>query len=92
MNWLDYANKTTALSGKWGYYNGWLCCKIWKWQWICRTQRLHDENTNGFSDYAIENLMKGKIVTTAYGKVKYNSKSGILTTFYPDGRIKEEVL
>ena len=46
----------------------------------------------GFSDYIIENLMKGKIVTTAYGKVKYNSKSGILTTFYPDGRIKEEVL
>lgn len=46
----------------------------------------------GFSDYTIENLMKGKIVTTAYGKVKYNSKSGILTTFYPDGRIKEETL
>ena len=46
----------------------------------------------GFSDYIIENLMKGKIVTTAYGKVKYNSKSGILTTFYPDGRIKEETL
>lgn len=46
----------------------------------------------GFSDYAIENLMKGKVVTTAYRKVKYNSKSGILTTFYPDGRIKEEVL
>ena len=46
----------------------------------------------GFSDYTIENLMKGKIVTVAYGKVKYNSKSGILTTFYPDGRIKEETL
>lgn len=46
----------------------------------------------GFSDYIIENLMKGKIVTTAYGKVKYDSKSGTLTTFYPDGRIKEEVL
>lgn len=46
----------------------------------------------GFSDYIIENLMKGKIVTVAYGKVKYNSKSGILTTFYPDGRIKEETL
>ena len=46
----------------------------------------------GFSDYIIENLMKGKIVTTAYGKVKYNSKSGILTTFYPDGRIKKETL
>lgn len=46
----------------------------------------------GFSDYAIENLMKGKIVTTAYGKVKYDSKSGTLTTYYPDGRIKEEVL
>ena len=46
----------------------------------------------GFSDYTIENLMKGKIITVAYGKVKYNSKSGILTMFYPDGRIKEEVL
>lgn len=46
----------------------------------------------GFSDYIIENLMKGKIVTVAYGKVKYNSKSGMLTTFYPDGRIKEETL
>lgn len=46
----------------------------------------------GFSDYTIENLMKGKIVTVAYGKVKYNSKSGMLTTFYPDGRIKEETL
>ena len=46
----------------------------------------------GFSDYIIENLMKGKIVTTAYGKVKYNCKSGILTTFYPDGRIKKETL
>ena len=46
----------------------------------------------GFSDYAIENLMKGKIVITAYGKAKYNSKSGILTTFYQDGRIKEETL
>ena len=40
----------------------------------------------GFSDYEIE------IVTVAYGKVKYNSKSGMLTTFYPDGMIKEEVL
>lgn len=46
----------------------------------------------GFSDYIIENLMNGKIVTVAYGKVKYNSKSGMLTTFYPDGRIKEETL
>ena len=46
----------------------------------------------GFSDYTIENLMKGKIVTVAYGKVKYNSKSGILTTFYSDGRIKEATL
>lgn len=46
----------------------------------------------GFSDYTIENLMKGKIVTVAYGKVKYNSKSEMLTTFYPDGRIKEETL
>ena len=46
----------------------------------------------GFSDYIIENLMKRKIVTVAYGKVKYNSKSGTLTTFYPDGRIKEETL
>ena len=46
----------------------------------------------GFSDYIIENLMKGKIVTTAYGKVKYNVKSEILTTFYPDGRIKKETL
>ena len=49
-------------------------------------------NKYGFSDYIIENLMKGKIVTIAYGKVKYNSKSGILTTFYPDGRIKKETL
>lgn len=46
----------------------------------------------GFSEYAIENLIKGKIVTTAYGKVKYDSKSGTLTTYYQDGRIKEEVL
>ena len=46
----------------------------------------------GFSDYIIENLMKGKIVTVAYGKVQYNSKSEILTTFYPDGRIKKETL
>ena len=38
----------------------------------------------GFSDYTIENLMKGKIVTVAYGKVKYDSKSGTLKTFYPD--------
>lgn len=46
----------------------------------------------GFSDYTIENLMKGKIVTVAYGKVKYNSKSGMLTTLYPNGKIKEEIL
>lgn len=46
----------------------------------------------GFSDYAIENLMKGKIVTTAYGKVKQDSKSGTLTTYYPNGKIKEEGL
>ena len=46
----------------------------------------------GFSDYTSENLMKGKIVTVAYGKVKYDSKSGTLKTFYPDGRIKEETL
>ena len=46
----------------------------------------------GFTDYTIENLMKGKIVTTAYRKVKYNSKSGMLTTFYPDRRIKKETL
>ena len=46
----------------------------------------------GFSDYTIENLMKGKIVTTAYGKVKYDVKSETLTTYYPDGRIEEETL
>lgn len=46
----------------------------------------------GFSEYAIENLMKGKIVTTTYGKVKYNVKIGTLMTFYQDGKIKEETL
>lgn len=42
----------------------------------------------GFSDYTIENLIKGKIVTVAYGKIKYDSKTGMLKIFYPDGRIK----
>lgn len=46
----------------------------------------------GFSDYTVKELLKGKVTTVAYGKVKYDSKSGTLTTFYQDGRIKEEVL
>lgn len=46
----------------------------------------------GFSDYEIENLLQGKIIAMDYGKVKYNLESCKLTTYFKDGRIKEETL
>lgn len=46
----------------------------------------------GFSNYVIEMLLHGKTVITAYGKVKYNIKNNILTTYYLDGKIKKEEL
>lgn len=46
----------------------------------------------GFSDFAIERLLKGEVVIVAYGKVKYNYVNCTLTTYYPDGKIKKEKL
>lgn len=46
----------------------------------------------GFYNFSIEKLLKGKENNVPYGKVKYNRKSGVLRTCYPDGRIKEETL
>ena len=46
----------------------------------------------GFSDYTIEELIKGKVTMVAYGKVKFNKGTGVLTTFYQNGRIKKEKL
>lgn len=46
----------------------------------------------GFSDYITEELLKGKIVLVSYGKVKFNRKTGVLFTYYQDGRIKEQKL
>lgn len=46
----------------------------------------------GFPDHVIEELIKGKVANVTYGKVKYNSGSCTLTTYYPDGQIKKEIL
>ena len=46
----------------------------------------------GFSDYTIEELIKGKVTMVAYGKVKFNKGMGVLTTFYQNGQIKKEEL
>ena len=44
----------------------------------------------GFSNETADKLLKGKSVTTAYGKVKI--KKGMLETTYEDGTIKKEGL
>lgn len=36
----------------------------------------------GFSDYTIGKLIKGKVIIVAYGKVKFDKETGVLTTFY----------
>lgn len=46
----------------------------------------------GFSNYTIGELIKGKVTMVAYGKVKFDKGSGVLTTFYQNGRIKKEEL
>ena len=46
----------------------------------------------GFSDYTIGELIKGKVTMVAYGKVKFDKRSGVLTTFYQNGKIKKEEL
>ena len=46
----------------------------------------------GFSDYTIGELIKGKVTMVAYGKVKFDNGTGVLTTFYQNGRIKKEEL
>lgn len=44
----------------------------------------------GFSNETADKLLKGKTVTTAYGKVKI--KAGTLETTYEDGITKKEKL
>lgn len=46
----------------------------------------------GFSNYTIGELIKGKVTMVAYGKVKFDKRIGVLTTFYQNGRIKKEEL
>ena len=46
----------------------------------------------GFSDCTIEELIKGKVTIVAYGKVKFDKRTGVLTTFYQNGRNKKEEL
>ena len=46
----------------------------------------------GFSNCTIEELIKGKVTMVAYGKVKFDKETGVLTTFYQNGRIKKEEL
>lgn len=46
----------------------------------------------GFSNFTINKLISGKITLVAYGKVKFDKGTGVLTTFYQNGRIKKEEL
>ena len=46
----------------------------------------------GFPDWVVEDLIKGKKVLLSYGKVKYNKRSGELTTYYDNGNIKKQIL
>lgn len=60
-----------------------------RWKEIFQKEKLKDY---GFYNFTIEKLLKGQTVSVSYGKVKYDSNTGTLFTYYPDGRIKEEQL
>lgn len=103
----NYFNKRWEIQEKYRYFENENWIEAWRTVFWCNDKTKCEEvfkkykrdeinkeklQTYGFSEFVIDEILKGKVVNVSYGKVRFEKENSILSTFYQDGKIKKEEL